>query len=231
MSKKRIVNTTITTSTDNKASKLLKPMVDEVLVAFDLLQNDTMALDYCGIEGRDRTLVLEDPVYIKESRKLKAQKFAEEITRINNITARINKFGDFEEKKVGDNERLLKHADPKAEKEMLTLQLKASVMRRELMDASAKATEADEESDALNVYFIALSAEEFEDMKNIELHAGAENNELLSDEAEETPASIRKIAEAALVGSNKQKAMALDELMGEVMEYVDKDGVTVIEEV
>ena len=61
------------------------PKVPEVLEAYKLLLNDSMALDYCGITGKERKLILNDPEFVREARKIKAEKYYEEITDVNNL--------------------------------------------------------------------------------------------------------------------------------------------------
>ena len=51
------------------------------------------------------------------------------------------------------------------------MQLKAAAMRRELMSLTAEDTGDNEES-AVNFFFTALTAEEMEKMKSIEIHHG-----------------------------------------------------------
>ncbi len=61
------------------------PRTEEVLEAYELLLNDSMALDYCGITGKERKLILNDAEFIRASKKIKAGKYIEEIKDINEI--------------------------------------------------------------------------------------------------------------------------------------------------
>ena len=68
----------------------MREKILEVLEAFKILLNDSMALDYCGVTGKDRKIILNDPYFIKETRRIKAEKYIEEIKEINNLLSSLN---------------------------------------------------------------------------------------------------------------------------------------------
>lgn len=212
------------------ASSLLRPMIDEVLEAFKILQNDSLALDYCGIDGGDRALILADPYYSVESKKIKAKKFAEEVSEIDTISSRLRAIG-----KTGDtgddNSRIGVSSDPKVEKEMIVMQMKAAAMRRDLLNLSSVGESSGEETEALNIYFIPVTREEFERLSTIEIHYGNPDSKLTDAATSDAPASIRKTTELAQRKSSGEKGAVIPELKGEVMEYTNDQGEKIIEEV
>jgi hypothetical protein len=194
------------------------PKIPDVLEAFSLLLNDSMALDYCGITGKERKLILNDPVFAREARKIKAERYIEEIKDINGIIKSLGTTATDENSRIGnDDEDITKK---------LNLKMKVTSMRREMLSLSSNDKET-EESDSLNIFFIDVTREEFERMLNVELHDGDENTKLVSDSVKESPSEIlnRKKNE------DKARTSVPSELSRNVIEYVNEEGETVIEEV
>ena len=193
------------------------PRLPEVLEAFKLLLNDSMALDYCGITGKDRKLILNDPEFTKEARRLKAEKYIEEINDINSIIKSLGRSND-ENARFSDGDE-----DPT---KIITLKMKVTAMRREMLSLSSSDKEADE-SDSLNIFFIDVTREEFEKLMNVEIHEGSSFANLVSDESKELP--IESAAKAKEDGKKKVSIPA--ELVRNTIEYVNEEGDTIIEEV
>ena len=193
------------------------PRTPEVLEAFKLLLNDSMALDYCGITGKDRKLILNDPEFARESRRLKAEKYIEEIKDINGIIKSLGRNGD-ENARFSDGDE-----DPT---KILNLKMKVTAMRREMLSLTSSDTET-EESESLNIFFIDVTREDFERMLNVEIHEGDENARFVSDESKEAP--MEKAIRSKEEG--KQKNTIPAELLRNTIEYVNEDGEKIIEEV
>lgn len=193
------------------------PKMPEVLEAFKLLLNDSMALDYCGITGKDRKIILNDPDFARESRKLKAEKYIEEIKDINGIIKSLgsnrNENARFSE---GDE-------DPT---KIINLKMKVAAMRREMLSLTSGNHEADE-SESLNIFFIDVTKEDFERMLNVEIHEGEENARLVGEEGKEAP--MDKAIKAKDEGKQRNSIPA--ELLRNTIEYVDAHGDKMIEEV
>ena len=109
--------------------------------------------------------------------------------------------------------------------------MKAAAMRRDLLNLSSVGESSGEETEALNIYFIPVTREEFENLATVEIHYGNPDSKLTDAQESDAPASIRKTAEAAQRQSKGEKGAALPELKGEVMEYVNDQGEKIIEEV
>lgn len=217
---------------DQATTDLIKPVIDDVLDAYKLLQSDVLALDFCGVDGRMRSLILGDPYYLRESKKIKAQKFAEEIKEINSIAERIKRVGsaagnDDDNSRVSGGSGM----DGKTEKSMIDLQMKAAMMRRSLLDLSTVNENDGDEMEALNVYFIPVTREEFEELKTIEIHQGGETSLMAEGEESNAPAAIRKTAERAIQGAQQTGSEVIEELKGDVLEYVNAEGQRCIEEI
>lgn len=194
------------------------PRIPEVLQAFELLLNESTALDYCGITGKDRKLILNDSAFACASKRIKAGKYLEEITDINNIIRSIGRSGADENSRFSDGDE-----DPT---KIITLKMKAQSMRREMLSLSSNDKES-EESESLNIFFLDVSREEFERMVNIELHDGDENSRLTSDDSKESPMETAQRGKA----ERKKKTSLPKELQRNTIEYIDEDGDKVIEEV
>jgi len=199
-------------------SAYMHPRIPEVLSAFELLLNDSMALDYCGITGKDRKIILNDPAFAREARRIKAGKYIEEIQDINDIVKSLGRSGTGENDRIGGNDE-----DPT---KVITLKMKVASMRREMLSLSSNDKES-EESESLNIFFIDLTREEFEKMQNVEIHEGDANAKLVSDIDKEAPSDVlnKKIKD------NKQRSSIPAELARNTIEYVNEYGDRIIEEV
>lgn len=194
------------------------PRTPEVLEAFEILLNEGMALDFCGITGKDRKLILNDPDFIKEARKLKASKYIEEIKDINTLIKSIGKNNADENSRFSEGDE-----DPT---KIINLKMKATAMRREMLSLSASDKESDE-SDSLNIFFVDITKEEFEKMLIVEIHEGEETANLVGDDTKEAP--IESAAKRREAGKKRTSIPA--ELSNNTIEYTDENGERIIEEV
>lgn len=192
------------------------PRIPEVLEAYELLLNDSMALDYCGIVGKDRKMILNDPEFAREARRIKASKYIDEIKDINGIVRSLNSGG-------GDNARI--GGEDEDPSKIINLKMKVAVMRREMLSLSSNDKES-EESESLNIFFIDVTREEFEKLQNIEIHAGDMHAKLVSEEKEGPMDGVLRKQK-----DDKKKNSIPLELARNTIEYVDENGDKIIEEV
>lgn len=192
--------------------------IPEVLEAFKLLLNDSMALDFCGVTGKDRKIILNDPDFKREAKRIKAEKYIEEIKDINEMVRTLGKSKTDENSRFSDSEE-----DPT---KILNLKMKVTQMRREMLSLTSGDKETDE-SDSLNIFFIDVTREEFEKMLNVELHEGDVDVNLVSDESKEAPLDRANRARER----EKPKVHIPDELKNNTIEYIDENGERIIEEV
>jgi hypothetical protein len=169
---------------DKSALNYVDALIDACIDAFEKFQDDAMALNYMGVSGKYRPIVLESERYRIETRKLKADKVLEEIEEIEEISKALKtdmpKEGGYDIRNPKSAE-----AFQKDQKEMVTARLKVASIRRELFSVGRE--EDKEEADALNIFFIPLTAEEFAAMLTVEIHEGEEDIKLEKDETKAGP--------------------------------------------
>jgi hypothetical protein len=191
----------------------MREKILEVLEAFKILLNDSMALDYCGVTGKDRKIILNDPYFIKETRRIKAEKYIEEIKEINNLLTALN-YAEFNE-----NKRFSEFDEDTSK--IINLKMKVTAMRRELLSLTASDKESDE-SDGMNIFFIDVSRKEFEKMVNVEVHEGYSENTNFTEEEETTVEKIAKIKKKENIPLAKPQ---------KTITYINSNGEKIIEEV
>ena len=196
------------------------PRTQEVLDAYQLLLNDSMALDFCGIDGKDRKLILSDPMFIREARRIKAGKYIEEIQDINEIVTSLGR-----NRRRGENDRITEEDDEDPTK-IIYLKMKVATMRREMLSLSSNDKET-EEKESLNIFFIDITKEEFINLQNVEIHEGDANTKFISDDSKEAP------QDKALKSKEqtKVKGKIPKELQNNTIAYTNANGERVIEEV
>ena len=194
------------------------PRMDAVLNAFSLLLNDSMALDYCGITGKERKLILNDPDFKRESKRIKAEKYIEEINDINEIIKSLGKSTSGENARFSDSDE-----DPT---KVINLKMKVATMRREMLSLSSNDKET-EESESLNIFFIDVTREEFERLQNVEIHEGDMDTRFVGDESKEAPMDKAM----RMRDEDKPKSSIPKELSCNIIEYIDENGEKIIEEV
>lgn len=195
------------------------PRIPEILEAYKLLLNDSMALDYCGIEGKERKIILNDSYFIRETRKIKAGKYIEEIKDINSLVKSL------ERTDLADDNARVGSSDEDPTK-IINLKMKVASMRREMLSLSSNDKET-EEAESLNIFFIDVTKEEFERMLNVEIHDGDQNAKLIGDSDKDAP------IDTALKNKNKEKKKNSipSELLKNTIEFIDSNGDKIIEEV
>lgn len=165
--------------TDKEKKDSYDLLVDECIKAYKELLNSSMALDICKVQGKMRSIILHDERFVSETRAIKAEQYLNEIKGINSIyDAATSLGGAIDGVDVGDDGRddgasMNEKQIIQAKKDALSMQLKASEMRRELLSLSSE-DEGEEES-AVNFFFTALTKEEMEKIKQVEINEGDED--------------------------------------------------------
>lgn len=145
-------------------------LVDQVIEAYRKLLNQGMALDVCRVQGKLRSMILRDARFIKETRAIRAEKYMRELEEIEEIYSAASRLGD-DSPGYDSSGRDGPSRGRSSDKDALSMQLKAAAMRRELTALTADDTGDNEES-AVNFFFTALTAEEMEAMKQVEVNRG-----------------------------------------------------------
>ena len=157
-------------------------LVDACIMVFERFGDDSMSLNYMGVTSKLRPIVLSNERYKDETRKIQAEKFLQEIEEIEEISKELGKKmprqSEYDIRNPKDAEKYEKDI-----KETLSLRLKVADMRREIL--SINKTKENEENDALNIFFIPLTAEEFAAMPNTEIHEGSDDTDMSSGDDKE----------------------------------------------
>lgn len=158
-----------------------RALVQKVIESYKKLLNQGMALDVCRVQGKMRAMILRDSEFIKETRAIRAEKYLNELNEIEDIYQAATRMGqdddDYDDRAASGRDlmdgRKRKPGDRKKsnDKDALAMQLKAASMRRELMSLTADDASDNEES-AVNFFFTALTREEMEMMKQVEVNHG-----------------------------------------------------------
>lgn len=176
-----------------------REQVNRCLEAYKQLLNTGMALDYCRIQGKQRTFILRDPEFIRETKAIRAEKYRNELEEVQEIYEAATRMGDSDtDSYAGDDGRgggKSKKKGSSTDKDALAMQLRAASMRRELMSLTAE-DNADNEESTLNFFFTALTREEMEQMKEVEVNHGTGDDKALlamgGEDSEEDVASQAK---------------------------------------
>lgn len=160
-----------------------RTQVDRCIEAYKQLLNTGMALDYCRIQGKQRTFILRDPEFIRETKAIRAEKYRNELEEVQEIYEAATRMGESDsDGYTGDDGRgaggKSKKKGSSTDKDALAMQLRAASMRRELMSLTAE-DNADNEESTLNFFFTALTAEEMEKLKEVEVNHGSGDDKAL----------------------------------------------------
>ncbi len=166
-------------------------LMNKVIEKYKEFLNTTYALDYCKVQDKKlRNQILKNPEFQKETRAIKAQVYLRDIQNINKIYEDASKLDGNDEYDSGRGT-----VDTKAVKDAITLKLKATDIRRELLSmTNDQNSELDEA--AINFYFVPVSEADIRKMmeeERIELHEGSEgDDDKLFDEIINSSASMLK---------------------------------------
>lgn len=198
---------------------------DRVIDNYKKLLNQGLALDASRVQGKMRAMILRDPVFVRETRAIRAEKYLRELDEIEDIYEAAQRLGDegdsWDDSSGRDGAGKKKKS---SDKDSLAMQLKAASMRRELMSLTAEDSSDNEES-AVNFFFTALTREEMEALKQVEVNAGSSDDEasfaaMKGEDEQDVAAKARK---------RKQEAEALygdsPETDGEPVMVMGEDGV------
>ena len=194
--------------------KDFRELLQKCIEAYKNLMNVGMALDYCRVSGKQRTFIMRDAEFQTETRAIRAEKYREELEEVQAIYDAASKLGndgdnwddyEGEDGRTGDKGRK-KKSQVGNDKDALSMQLKAASMRRELMSLTAEDNTDNEES-TLNFFFTALTKEEMEALKEVEVNHGTGDDSTLmamSSDGENT----EDVATQAKKRNEKNKELA-----------------------
>lgn len=164
---------------DENDPKFMEAAIDACVKAFQILQDDTTALNFIGIKGRIRPIVLKNERYITETRKYKAELMMEA------IEDHLDMLDELDHEEIQATKEFdIRNASPsdviamgKDAKDRFAQRLK---IQDRLADMRSMTKEKEnEEVDALNIFFIPLTSKEFEEMQNVEINEGHDEDQTL----------------------------------------------------
>ena len=132
---------------------------DKVIQKFGIVFKDSVAMDACKVPKDIRIRMLEDPEYIAETKALRANLFVNQLDELDNVIS-----GTYDNSEKGSD---------RSATVLRCLELKQKLLLEDLNINK-------DESNALNVSFIAMSKEDFEALETIEVNKGGNNNRELS---------------------------------------------------
>lgn len=142
------------------AEKTYEELRADVIAKYKIVYKDSVAMDACKVPKDIRIRMLDDPEYIAETKAIKASLFIDQLDILDGVLG--GSYSDPE--KVGDRSATV---------------LKALEMKQKLLLEDLNVTK--DESNALNVTYIAMSREDFEALETVEINEGGNSNELGAD--------------------------------------------------
>lgn len=163
---------------------------DKVISQFKILYKDTLAMDICEVPKDIRIRLLEDEVYLAKTKAIKAGLFKEQLETLNDVLA-----GNY-----NNSDRA---------SDMSGTILKALEMKNKLLLEDLNVNK--DESNALNVAYIAMSKEDFEKLETVEINEGGNTTSLGADfGASEDTDSFEARMKAEVQNKMKGKKDAVD---------------------
>ena len=130
---------------------------DKVIAKFKILYKDALAMDLCEVPKDIRIRLLEDPIYQAKTKAARANLFAQQLETLDAVLAGAYCNTD---KPVDTSGTILK----------------ALEMKNKLLLEDLNVTKDD--SNALNVTFVAMKREDFEALETVEINEGGNSTEL-----------------------------------------------------
>ena len=142
------------------ADKTYEQLREEVVKKFGIVFKDSVAMDACKVPKDVRLRMMEDPEYIADTKALKANLFITQLDELDNIIA-----GSYDNSEKGSD---------RSATVLRCLELKQKLLLEDLNINK-------DESNALNVAFIAMTKEDFEALETVEVNHGGNSRELSAD--------------------------------------------------
>jgi hypothetical protein len=142
------------------AEQTYEELRSDVIEKFKIVFKDSVAMDACKVPKDIRIRMLDDPEYIAETKAIKAHLFIDQLEELDKIV-------------VGAYDNSEKGSDRSATV-LRCLELKQKLLLEDLNVNK-------DESNALNVTFVAMNREDFESLETVEIKAGGNSDELGAD--------------------------------------------------
>ena len=160
---------------------------DRVVSKFKILYKDSLAMDSCEVPKDIRIRLLEDPIYQAKTKAAKANLFEQQLETLDAVLAGAYCNSD----KPTDTSGTV---------------LKALEMKNKLLLEDLNVTKDD--SNALNVTFVAMKREDFEALETVEINIGGNSTELgvdfgTSDDTDSFEARLKKDVKERMENASK----------------------------
>ena len=132
----------------------------DVIDKFKIVYKDAVAMDACKVPKDVRLRMIDDPVYISETKAIKAHLFIDQLEELSNIIA-----GTYDNSEKGSD---------RSATVLRCLELKQKLLLEDLNVNK-------DESNALNIAYIAMTKEDFEALDSVEVNKGGNSRELSAD--------------------------------------------------
>lgn len=142
------------------AEKTYEELRSDVIDKFKIVYKDSVAMDACKVPKDLRLRMIDDPVYISETKAIKAYLFIDQLEELSNVIA-----GTYDNSEKGSD---------RSATVLRCLELKQKLLLEDLNVNK-------DESNALNVSFIAMTKEDFEALDSVEVNKGGNSRELSAD--------------------------------------------------
>jgi hypothetical protein len=142
------------------SQKEYEELRDKVISKFRILYKDALAMDMCEVPKDIRIRLLDDEVYLTKTKAIRASLFAQQLETLDAVLA-------------GSYANSEKPTDQSA------TVLKALEMKQKLLLEDLNITKDD--SNALNVTFVAMTKADFEKLETVEIKEGGNSDELGAD--------------------------------------------------
>ena len=160
---------------------------DRVVSKYKILYKDSLAMDSCEVPKDIRIRLLEDPIYQAKTKAAKANLFEQQLETLDAVLAGAYCNSD----KPTDTSGTV---------------LKALEMKNKLLLEDLNVTKDD--SNALNVTFVAMKREDFEALETVEINIGGNSTELgvdfgTSDDTDSFEARLKKDVKERMENASK----------------------------
>lgn len=202
-----------------------KFVVEQCILAFEVLQSDKLALDWVGVTGKHRAMVLENSEYKRRTRQSTADKHMDMIFELNQISDNLKVEAPDESKyDIRGNPKDAANFE-KDTKENTNQRLKVMDIKRDVLRMGHGKDEASE-ADSINIFFIGVTAKEFADMDTVEIHEGDDTGlEVFDDEGSDDPLQIKiEAKEKEIDDSNFEFIRNQDGSLSDVWVQIEKKG-------
>lgn len=125
----------------------------KVIDKYRILYKDSVAMDACEVPKEIRIRLFEDPVYIAKTKAVKAHLFADQLELLDAIIA-----GRYSEEGKDSSSTVLR-----------ALELKQKLLLEDLNVIK-------DDSNAVNIVYMAMEKEDFEALDVVEVHQGSNNS-------------------------------------------------------